>query len=150
MHSPGEWEHLTHLLPPDGGNLRLREMNRRACQVSEVKRRYSFIRNGREALRRIARADLLDTVIPTELVIRKDEGGRATPLYDPIYSAILGEKIDYIRECAVCGRLFFAGRTNQDACSPDTCAKTLRKRRERNNAKLRAKQEFRRRKLKKR
>ncbi len=42
--------------------------------------------------------------------------------------AIEGAEIDYLRECEICGKLFYAGRKNQQCCTVK-CAKAQRQKR---------------------
>lgn len=46
----------------------------------------------------------------------------------PFANAIQGAEIDYIRYCETCGKIFYAGRKNQNCCSVK-CAKALRQKR---------------------
>jgi hypothetical protein len=42
--------------------------------------------------------------------------------------AVEGIEIDYLRDCAMCGNIFYAGRKNQQCCTPK-CAKAQRQKR---------------------
>jgi len=46
----------------------------------------------------------------------------------PFANAIKGAEIDYIRYCETCGNIFYAGRKNQQCCTPK-CAKAQRQKR---------------------
>jgi hypothetical protein len=69
------------------------------------------------------------------------EGNRLKFQYvDPFMRAIENVDITYIRECAVCGRIFFARRSTSAVCDPQgPCAATYSKRQERANAERRNK-----------
>lgn len=46
----------------------------------------------------------------------------------PFAQAIEGAEIDYLRYCEMCGKIFYAGRKNQQCCTPK-CAKARRQKR---------------------
>jgi hypothetical protein len=102
--------------------------------------RYVQIREWRDNLRRIICSRHSDTCeIRTRTVLSLNENKVVTRTSEDVFAAaILDVDARYLKECEVCKRIFYAGRINQDACDPDRCAKTLRKRRERANAKWRA------------
>lgn len=140
MNRPEKWPlDPVEVVAERGGDL---ELMRRACQVSAVTDRYRLIRNSRENFLRIARGGFLETAITIDaMVIRQKKGkkNKALVLMDPFMAAISGEEIDYIRECPICGRIFFARRINSIVHDPKSkCAKTYSKRQERANAKERA------------
>jgi hypothetical protein len=57
-----------------------------------------------------------------------DTGGNLRIQHDPLLQALEGVEARRIRECAICGRIFWAGRIDQSCC-PKRCAKVLRTRR---------------------
>lgn len=99
-----------------------------ACKVSTVRFWYNAIRSARFSLRSIAQGNFFPTVITTSLLIDLDHENKAVVAFEPFLAAIRGERLDYIRECDACKRIFFAGRLKQPGCKP-TCAKKIRQQR---------------------
>jgi predicted nucleic acid-binding Zn ribbon protein len=115
------------------------EFGRLVAANNAARVRYRLIVNARQVLRGFAalRGKVQLTVpLPAELILDVDEKrGAFVKTSDPLLNIILGERLDYIRVCPICGRIFFAGRVNQDAC-PESCADALRQRRKREREKL--------------
>lgn len=59
------------------------------------------------------------------LLIDIDANGIATTHRNFFGEAVDGEDLSRVRECAICGRLFWAGRDDKSCCS-DVCQKTKR------------------------
>jgi len=62
------------------------------------------------------------------LNLRVNEKGLIEVGLGEIASALASAEADRIRECDICGRIFWAGRSDQKCCTPK-CAKVLRTRR---------------------
>lgn len=70
--------------------------------------------------------------------VRPDKKGRARfYFHDRFIAALTGINLHLLRKCVVCEHIFLAKRGNQSGCSP-RCAKTFRKRQERENARNKA------------
>jgi|SRR5688572_652295 len=109
------------------------EFGRLVASNNAVRERYRLIHNARQTFRRFAilGKGRLTVPVPAELILDVDEKRGAVVRHrDPLLSMILGERLDYVRVCPICGRIFFAGRVNQEAC-PDSCADALRQRKKR-------------------
>jgi hypothetical protein len=131
---------LEHLPP------KVREEVRGLAFGKEVVDHYREIRQWRENLLRISRGEF-SVLVRAVLQPDKKKKVRIVPdIQDVFLVAVDGTDFGYIRQCPVCGRLFYAVRSNQAACTPETCAITLRKRKERANTKLRAEIEAKRKK----
>lgn len=63
--------------------------------------------------------------------VKTDEGGNLRIQHDPLLQALDGVEVRRIRECPVCGALYWAGRLDKPAC--DKCTHVLRQRRYREN-----------------
>jgi hypothetical protein len=143
MNRPDEWPlnpNATEWWDIAGeGEDRAKEWGQFVCRNNALSERYRLIANGRRILHSFAalrgRVNLTVTV-PTELILDIDKKrGAFVRGHDPLLAAILGERLDYIRVCPICDRIFFAGRVNQDAC-PETCADALRQRNKRARDKM--------------
>jgi hypothetical protein len=135
MHQPEEWPIDYRLMAGPNASKKLLEITYRASQISAVRSRYGLVRNANNALREIASQNehgrFLEIIVPTQLMIRRDDRtGKSKALYDPIYSALIGEKLDYLRTCPRCDQLFFAARINSSACPK--CRDAHRKKKQRN------------------
>lgn len=64
--------------------------------------------------------------------VKTDAGGNLRIQHDPLLQALEGVEVSRIRECPICGALYWAGRLNQPACT-GKCAHVLRQRRYREN-----------------
>lgn len=71
--------------------------------------------------------------VTVQLVI--DKTGRFALSDAPLFSALVGVPADRIRECAVCGRLFWAARTNSECCR-EKCRKTYNQRNSRKDRRM--------------
>lgn len=113
------------------------EFGRMVARNNAVRTRYRLIHNARQAFRRFAilGKGQMTVPLPAELILDVDQKrGAFVKTDDPLLAIILGEPLDYVRVCPICGRIFFAGRVNQDAC-PESCADALRQRRKRERLK---------------
>ena len=99
--------------------------------------RYTFVRESREKLRLISRLAnvensqggfFLAVQLKSSAEILIDDRGELYIAKDRFASAIDGVEAKRIRECAVCYRIFWAGRIDQPSCST-ACAHALRNRR---------------------
>lgn len=134
MNQPEEWPLDYRAEAGPRANQLLLERTKWACQANAVRSRYGLIRNANEALRRIADQNVVgsffEVLVPTELLIRMDSmTGKSKAFYDPIYAALLGESLDYIKTCPRCEQLFFAPRVNSTAC--ERCREAYRKKKQR-------------------
>jgi hypothetical protein len=60
--------------------------------------------------------------------VRPDAGGNLRILHDPLLQALQGVEASRIRECPICGRIFWAGRVDRPCCGK-RCAGVRRTRR---------------------
>jgi hypothetical protein len=92
--------------------------------LSEAAIRYEFVRESRENLRLIARGPTLLMALRSTLYIWRDQAGKLTQAPDRFRAALDqdGVDLDCIRECAVCGviyyedRLTYQGKRVEPAC----------------------------------
>lgn len=105
--------------------------------IYDAMARYTFVRESREKLRVISRfinaenpaeAAYLSPQLKTYGQILVDDDGKLYVGRDKFAAAIDGVEASRIRECAICQRLFWAGRKTQQGCST-ACAHALRNRR---------------------
>jgi hypothetical protein len=105
--------------------------------VYDAMDRYTFVRESREKLRVIssfvnaenpAEAAYLSPQLKTHAQILVDDEGKLYVGRDRFAAAIDGVEASRIRQCAICHRLFWAGRKTQQGCSV-ACAHALRNRR---------------------
>ena len=66
--------------------------------------------------------------------IRIDEHGQGEIQKDPFLEALIGARLDHIRACAICRRIFWAPRFNSECCRKQ-CRKTYNQRESRANRK---------------
>jgi hypothetical protein len=138
MHSPKEWKETPEKrvsdYAADGMKVGI-DFARQSLQQAAGFERYMLIRSSRIVLRAIARGENSFEVF-TYFERRIDSKGRHKAEFagGDLGKALHKVDLRYIKACPVCDKIFFAGRINQDACDPATCAITLRKRRERANA----------------
>ena len=100
--------------------------------------RYNFVRQSRENLRIIARIAsknlnwmeryLASTKIEFQASIQIDDDGIIRVNRDIFSATVEDVEASRIRECAICRRIFWAGRTTQQGCST-ACSHALRNRR---------------------
>lgn len=111
------------------------DLARALLQDEAIHQRYLLIRSSRAVLRAIARGENSFPVFTYfERKIDSKKRHWAEFAGSDIGKALHKVDLRYIKVCEICNTIFFAGRFNQDACDPNTCAKTLRKRRERASA----------------
>jgi hypothetical protein len=138
MNTPEDWPLNYRQQAGRAANKAALEMARLACQADAVRNRYSLIRNANDALRSIASQNatgrFVSVFATTQLMIKVDQRTRkSVALYDPVYAALLGEDLTYVKACRRCERIFFAPRDNSVACVG--CREAYRKRQQRNGEK---------------
>jgi hypothetical protein len=93
---------------------------------------YMFVRETRKSLRAIIHASRSGSdrypQIPIQAYVYLDSNGILHTMLNEFAEAIDGVEASRIRECAICRRIFWAGRKTQQCCST-ACAHALRNRR---------------------
>ena len=144
-----EWESYLEHLPKRFRDFlwsrrdRLREMLDRACFFVAARETLTHIARMRSQMKkiRLRGMNLPATTIPIPAIqfapdaflnLRLSKSGLIEVDLGEIASALASAEADRIRECDICGRIFWAGRSDQKCCTPK-CAKVLRTRRWRAN-----------------
>ena len=137
QHSPEEW--FARKLLGAGVPESLRQYivgQQNEAEFNEMMRRYEFVRTCRQSLRDIIRGThtkqseslWLSLSLPSNVMI--DKNGIIRVGLDGFSRAIDGVETRRLRECEICGYIFWARRITQYACTTN-CANTLRVRRSR-------------------
>ncbi len=126
-----QWERMINDLPTD---LRDHIGPVRLDTAMAVYDKYSHLRAARNTLRYIAHMDKsagsLHPEFPASGVLRLSvgQGGRIQIVHGALIGALEGVEAARIRECRICSRIFWAGRSDQQCCTSG-CASALRTRR---------------------
>jgi len=135
QHSPEEWFARKLLGAGVPENLRQHIVGQHnEAEFNEMVRRYEFVRTSRQSLRNIIRGTQtkesdslwLSLSLPSNVMI--DKNGIIRVGLDEFSRAIDGVEARRLRECEICGHIFWARRITQYACATN-CANALRVRR---------------------
>ena len=90
---------------------------------SKLGHKYTFLREAVDVLRSIARTGAAklrqgDFLYPVGNFICTDEDGKIQFIKSTIVTVLEGVEAGRIRECPICQNIFWAGRTDQQCCSP--------------------------------
>lgn len=134
-HSPEEWFARKLLGAGVPENLRQYIVGQQnEAEFNEMVRRYEFVRICRQSLRDIIRgtqttqSDSLWLSLSLASNVMIDKNGIIRVGLDEFSRAIDGAEARRLRECEICGYIFWARRITQYACTTN-CANTLRVRR---------------------
>jgi hypothetical protein len=138
MNDPTQWRWSPEYFTNAGFKPEVAEAAARAQAVTD---RYRLIYGARRTLEIVVSGE---RIIPANVTIERrppDHKGREIAQYtgDELAHPLIGVDLRYIKQCEICERFFYAPRITSDACTPQTCGKTLQKRREREAAKQKAK-----------